>query len=409
MPRPGARGPRVARGTSAMTDGRRGPAIAAVLAVVALALVAVGVFALPRQAASGTVSPRPSGSLVALGSQSGSAVPSASPPPTPGSPSPSLVVAPLDGLQTTAANASRHPVAVMVDDLSPARPQSGFSAASVVWQAPAEGGIPRYMMVFQERLPKSIGPIRSSRLYHIAWAAEWRAVYVHAGGSPQALETLAAKGHGQYVYNADGFRYEGRELYRITSRLPPHNLYSDAANLGKLIDAVRAPSGPAQPVWSFAADAPVEDRPVGGTVDVRYPYNHIHYAYDRLSNSYRRSVTAEGPQKDAATGQRVAPKNVVVIVMHFGPLNDGHPQKHRLEANFVGSGRAWVFTNGRAVRATWRKKSFTGPTLLYDAAGRKIALTAGQTFVQVIQSATELGYRVGKPAPRPPAGARGVA
>ena len=82
----------------------------------------------------------------------------------------------------------------MIDDLGPARPQSGFSAASVVWQAPAEGGIPRYMLLFQSTIPGSVGPVRSAREYYIEWAAEWKAMYVHAGGSPQALQTLASKG-----------------------------------------------------------------------------------------------------------------------------------------------------------------------------------------------------------------------
>ena len=86
------------------------------------------------------------------------------------------------------------PIAVMIDDLSAARPQSGLSSASVVWQAPAEGGIPRYMAIFQETLPKNIGPVRSSRYYYIAWAAEWRAVYAHAGGSPRREGDAQAEG-----------------------------------------------------------------------------------------------------------------------------------------------------------------------------------------------------------------------
>ena len=98
----------------------------------------------------------------------------------------------------------------MIDDHLDARPQSGFNAASVVWQAPAEGGIPRYMMIFQDQVPAAVGPVRSARYYYIAWAAEWRAVYAHAGGSPQALrDARTPKGHGQCVYNADEFRWGG--------------------------------------------------------------------------------------------------------------------------------------------------------------------------------------------------------
>ena len=87
----------------------------------------------------------------------------------------------------------------MIDDLSPARPQSGLSYASIIFQAPAEGGIPRYMAIFSDNVPTNVGPVRSARYYFIAWASEYKSLYVHAGGSPQALSTLRASGNGQLV------------------------------------------------------------------------------------------------------------------------------------------------------------------------------------------------------------------
>ena len=89
--------------------------------------------------------------------------------------------------------AAHHPIAVMIDDHRGARPQSGFNSAAIVFQAPAEGGIPRYMLVFQDKIPAGVGPIRSARQYYIEWASEWRAMYVHFGGSPRkVLRTIAA-------------------------------------------------------------------------------------------------------------------------------------------------------------------------------------------------------------------------
>ena len=93
----------------------------------------------------------------------------------------------------------------------------------------------------------------------------------------------------------------------------------------------------------------MEARPQGGTIVVTYPQNKITYTYDRASNTYLRSVTGEKKQIDKADGKRVAPKNVVIMNMIFGPLNDGHPNKHRLEANVVGTGKAWIGTNGKTI------------------------------------------------------------
>jgi hypothetical protein len=358
-------------------------------------------------------SPGPSGLVAGLGSSPPSAEPSLapsssaslpppsetpSPTPTP-APTPVLVAAPLTGRLVSPADAARHPIAVMIDDLSAARPQSGFNSASVVWQAPAEGGIPRYMMVFQETTPTDVGPVRSARYYYIAWAAEMRAVYVHSGGSPQALATLQAKGNGQLVYNADEFRWGG-SFRRIHTRSSPHNLYTTGRQLRALAARLGAKDKLLSWPWVFGPDAPLEDRPVGGYVQVAYLGNNtIRFAYDRASNTYLRSVTGEKQQIDAATGQRVAPKNVIVMVMHFGPLNDGHPNKKRLEADVIGSGPAWVSTNGVTVKGTWKKTALTSPTQFFDAAGNPIPLTVGQTFVEVMKTTDPLKFVAGAPAP----------
>ena len=349
--------------------------------------------------ASQPASPSSAPSVPASGLPSASPSPTATPIPTPTpEPTPVLVPAPLTGLPVTPAAARRHPIAVMVDDLAAARPQSGFSSASIVWQAPAEGGIPRYMMVFGETRPTDVGPVRSSRYYYIAWAAEWRAVYAHAGGSPQAMQTLLAKGNGQLVYNADEFRWAGYVPAGEQS-LPAAQPLHDRQAARRARPTARRQGGDYQPIWQFAPDAPLEQRPVGGKITFSYPTSSIRYDYERTTNTYLRSVTAEGKQKDAATKRRVAPKNVVVMLMRFGPLNDGHPQKHRLEATVVGSGAAWISTNGKTIKGTWRKKSLTAPTKFYNAAGQEVTLTAGQTFINVMPLGTKVTITKGAPPP----------
>jgi hypothetical protein len=333
--------------------------------------------------------------------------PSFAPTPTP-EPTPVLVPDPLTGRLVSPAAAKRHPIAVMIDDLSPARPQSGFNAASIVWQAPAEGGIPRYMMIFQENIPTDVGPVRSSRYYYIAWAAELKAVYGHAGGSPQALATLRNQGSGQLVYNADEFRW-GKSFHRVTFRFAPHNLYTTGKQLRAIATSVGAKDGPIKWPWTFARDAVMGWRPIGGRIQVSYGnVNTIRFDYDRNSNTYLRSVTGEKKQVDNATGKRVQPKNVIVMVVKFGALNDGHPQKHRLEAKVIGSGPAWISTNGITIKGTWKKTSLTSATRFYDKAGKPVVLTVGQTFVQVMKTTDKIAFVAGKaPPPDPfPAGPR---
>ncbi len=321
-------------------------------------------------------------------------VPTPTPAPTP-TPTPRPVPAPMTGRLVRPVVALRHPIAVMIDDHSDARPQSGFTDAAVVWQAPAEGGIPRYMLIFQDRIPEAVGPVRSARQYYIAWASEWNAVYAHVGGSPQAMDTLRRQGNGQLVYNADEFRWGGVYFHRTKDRFAPHNVYTSGKELRRLAARLGAKDEPMEAAWRFAPDASLALRPNGGTIATAYRANAITYRYDRDSNTYRRSVTGEKQQTDRGRDQPVAPKNVVVMLVKFGPLNDG-ANKHRLEAQLVGKGTAWVATNGKTIKGEWRKKSMTAPTQFFDADGKPVTLTIGQTFVQVMETGTKVTIKDGK-------------
>jgi hypothetical protein len=280
----------------------------------------------------------------------------------------------------------------MVDDHSAARPQSGFNDADVVWHAPAEGGIPRYMLVYQSAIPSTIGPVRSARQYYVEWAAEYRALFAHVGGSPESIRTLRNQGNGELVYNVDEFRWGGGNgfFWRIRERFAPHNVYTDGVHLRALAERVGAVDGPIEAPWQFSNDLPLLLRPTGGSIDAPFLDNKVGFDYDRESNTWIRRVTGASPQVDAADGDIVAPKNVIVMLVKFGPLNDGHPEKKRLEAEIVGSGKAWIATNGRTIEGEWRKASVASPTQFFTADGEPVTLTIGQTFIQVVETGTKV-------------------
>ena len=320
------------------------------------------------------------------------------PTPTP-VPTPVLVPAPLTGRLVPPAVAARHPIAVMIDDLSPARPQSGFNAASVVWQAPAEGGIPRYMMIFQENIPADVGPVRSSRYYYIAWAAEWRAVYAHAGGSPQALadaprRRATASSSTTPTSSAGAARSGGsRRASRRTTctrRQAPPQARDERRGEGRADEAgleVRA-----------GRSARVH-RPRGGRITGRLPVQRrSRYDYDRTTNTYLAlGHRRERSRSTRATGERVAPKNVVIMLMQFGPLNDGSqqaPPRGRRHRHGHGLDRDERHDD----QGHLAKKALTAPTQFFDANGKPVTLTVGQTFVQVMQTGSKVTITPGKPA-----------
>ena len=89
------------------------------------------------------------------------------------------------------------PVAVMVnnimskDSYQSAWPQSGLSAADVIYEMETEGGITRYMAIFRDwtKMPV-VGPIRSARDQFVQLMMPLGALYVHDGASTYAKSML---------------------------------------------------------------------------------------------------------------------------------------------------------------------------------------------------------------------------
>jgi hypothetical protein len=353
----------------------------------------------PSPVAVATATPSPTASPTSTPTP----VPTPVPTPTP----PQYVAATTSGVLVPIAQATlatRKPIAVMIDDQIRARPQAGLSEADVVYQAPAEGGIPRYMAIFQTKDPALIGPIRSARVYFVAWAEEWRAMYVHVGGATNAQNYLYAN-NGKYVWNVDEIHYGVRSGYfdRVGWRRSPHNVYTSGARLQALCRKIGATKPMTQAFWAFADSAPLYDRPYGGRIVVPYLANRITYTYNRRTNTYLRGVTGEAIQTDYGNKDAVAPSTVVVLyqVVGYMPYNPSttDARKGRLEIGFNGKGRAMVFENGRAISAVWTKQNDYAPTILTYAtgehAGEQIRFVRGQVFVQVVPTTLAVTWTVG--------------
>jgi len=305
-----------------------------------------------------------------------------------------MVPAPLTGKLTTPERARRNPIAVMIDDSPAARPQSGLNGADIVWHAPAEGGIPRYMAIYQSRLGTDIGPVRSARVYYVLWASELNAVYGHSGGSPQALRMLSRYGQGEYVFDANEYRYGGGAFGRVGSRPAPHNVYTDAGRMHRLGVRLGAVDRDVEPIWAFGEDLPLAERPEGGTIKIPYPHNTVSYRYDRETNSYPRAVSGEKRQIDAADDEQVSPDNVVVMHVKFIQTGDS---KSRLEGDIVGTGKAEIYSNGQVIKGSWKKAGDTDPTRFFDADGEPVVFNTGQTFIQVVPTDLQVSATEGTP------------
>ncbi len=269
-------------------------------------------------------------------------------------------------------------VGVMVENFIDARPQSGIAEASVVYEAPAEGNITRFLAIFSKNSEvKKVGPVRSARPYYLDFISEYGgAMYMHVGGSPDALEKISA----YKVSDVNEF-YRGSYFWRDSARSAPHNVYT-SSDLWKSVYNQYFVSTLKNEFasWSFAAVTTscaqncveqIEIPFLLPSYDVVWKYNPDTLKYDRFHGRVAH-VDSEGNPVRANT----------VVVQHVTDkiLDD----VGRRALGTIGSGKAEVYMLGNKIEGTWVKDSRIARTKFLDASGREIGFAPGKIWIEVV-------------------------
>jgi len=296
-------------------------------------------------------------------------------------PPPALVPDPIDGEPVSGEIAVRRPIAVMIDNLSLARPQWGLSAAARVYEALTEGGITRYLAVFAEQDADRIGPVRSARTQFLDYAVELDAAIAHVGGNADALALVRELP----VKDLDDFHFG--DAYR---RIPAphvafeHTAFTSTQTLRGILEQRGWAEDPpiAQPSWKD--DRPVPDRPASQRVTIAFstPEYTVSWTYRPETNDYARAL-AGAPDTDAATGHALTAKTIAIAVI---PRTEGRTSIGEDTWTFadVGSGPALVVQDGTVIRATWQKASRADRLRFVDQTDHEIALNRGPQWIEIV-------------------------
>jgi hypothetical protein len=297
------------------------------------------------------------------------------------------VASPLTGVQVSPELAKRPVTGIMIENSPDARPQSGIQDAGVVYEAIAEGGITRFLTLYQDAQPQYIGPVRSLRPYYLDFGVPFDAGIAHVGGSPDALAQVR-----NGLKDLDQFFNSG-SYWRQSTRAAPHNVYTSFA----LLDALNKSKGyTTSKFTSFPRKKDVKlTTPTAKSIDFAisgYTYN-VHYDYDTTSNTYLRSeggaahmATTSAPDK---TGQQLHPKVVIALIMGYGIMADGQHSDYTT----TGSGAMYVFQDGGVTQGTWSKAGRTSQFVFTDASNKPIKLDAGQTWFTALGASSMVSYK----------------
>lgn len=302
-------------------------------------------------------------------------------------------LAPLTGLPALSASTAIRPaVIVKIDNDTAARPQSGVDQADVVYEEVVEGGITRYLAVFQSQDADIVGPVRSVRETDADIVRPIGGLFAYSGGIAAFVNLVDAAGITDVGAVTDGGAY-----YRSSLRAAPDNLYTSTSVLRE-----RTPSGmrPPPPLFEYvAAHQPfseVGERNVSKVTVAMSPSAIVTWTYSSPSEQWLRSV--DGSNQEVAEGTSLTPgppiafTNVIVQMVPYQNTGYIDPAGNPVpDANVVGTGPAVILSGGKLVDATWSKPTPSSVTTYLASDGsRIIRLLPGQTWVMLAPTGAAL-------------------
>lgn len=231
---------------------------------------------------------------------------------------------------------ARPVLAVKIDNIVFARPQTGLTRADIVYLLPVEGGLSRILAVFFSRFPPVTGPVRSVSLY---------------------------------APNRDGF-------FRSHTRMAPYNLY---ASTRRLLAEAHGASRACDIGFRFGPQ-PSAGKPTT-SFSISYPAASFTFRWSGAQHRWLAWMDGR-PARSTEDGQLGSPTVVIqyVRVTKSGFFEHGRPPPY---AQTVGSGRAVVLRDGKSWQVRWSRATASAGTTFTLPDGARMPFAPGQVWVLI--------------------------
>jgi hypothetical protein len=268
-----------------------------------------------------------------------------------------------------------------MDNLAAARPQYGLSAADIVYEEPVEGGITRFVVIYQCHDAARIEPIRSGRIIDPELLAPLgpHVLLAYSGGIGAAVGAID---HSPII-DVGVDRAPLPTYWRDPSRYAPHNLASSTAVLYWVGSADHASPTPPPPLFTFGP-LPAGAAPAA-SLHISFLYSDLTWTWQPRLKAWTRSYADTGPATMAEGGQ-VTAANVVVlrVVMYASPYVEDATGVHENLLVLTGTGPAQVYRNGAVISGIWARPNLAHAPQLLDSTHHVIPLSPGPTWVELV-------------------------
>ena len=307
----------------------------------------------------------------------------------------------LTGKPVDEAIGRQRPLAIMFNNIKEGCPQTGISRADVVYETPVEGRITRLMGIIENWHDlEKIGSVRSSRDYHVSFALEFDAIYVHFG---LAVPYVADMINSELVDNISGAvagvdHPANNSFYRTDDRKAPHNVYVSAEGVMKDIDKFGYNLTYKEEFYGkfkFVPDGEDLDYsrypdatklyPGGKETNKANGFSKVgaYFEYNEEDGKYYRYQYGE-PHIDDMTGEQLAYDNVIFQYC-YGEVRDSQDYLAFDCFGGVKSDKSIVFTEGKMIEGKWwRDGTYISPAKYLDENGKRVLLNQGKTWICII-------------------------
>lgn len=301
--------------------------------------------------------------------------------PLTGAPSPSGKVPP------------RAAIAVKVENLPAARPQWGLNRADIVFEVPVEGGITRFIAVYQCQGAPRIEPVRSARFVDLKILEPLGKVLFAYSGAIQPV--VKAVDSPTSPTEDVGAMAQGQAYWRDPARVEPHDLVTSTKLLYRAAAAKGYPDTPPRPIFSYG-HPPAGGKPVTA-LHVDYPLDITTWTWTPSLHRWLRSYACPPGEQQICTpedngpavlgsGAQISAVNVVVlhVIEYATPYVEDATGAHEDDFTLTGTGPAWVFRNGEEFVGRWVRPKLADPASFVEADGTQITLAPGNTWEELV-------------------------
>ncbi|MCL2202346.1 MAG: DUF3048 domain-containing protein [Defluviitaleaceae bacterium] len=297
----------------------------------------------------------------------------------------------LTGLLIAEAYANRRPIAVVINNLHGALPQSGIASADIIYEVLVEGDVTRLVAVFQSEWPEKIGPVRSARDYLVDFALNHDGVFIHHGESPNS--------HLRWPFlngaRIDGGRWETRGFWRDRNypewarnsgrRALEHSSYTGGGHIANILES-QSIRHYTQDAGGFTFCEDIQEGYAGEALRFTVPFS-THYArtfiFDPETGHYAVAYR-HGPTMDEYTAQPVFVRNILVKMTQVRVIANDRAGRRTVAT--VGEGDGYLFNGGTYRPVRWATQSHTAPLRWYNPDGTPLVLLPGPTWINVLQN-----------------------